>query len=61
MPRTIRTSVLVLLLGALPAFAQRAPYTPEQLSLIRHVSECQMAPDGKTVAFVTDLTGALEL
>lgn len=50
----------VLLLGT-TAFAQRVPYTPEQLSLIRSVSECQLAPDGQTVAFVTDITGAMEL
>src|SRR5262245_20630375 len=60
MRRLIRASFLVLLVAS-SAFAQRAPYTPQQLSLIRSVSECQIAPDGKTVAFVTDITGALEL
>lgn len=44
------------------AFAgDRPPYSAEQLSLIRQVEECKLSPDGKTVAFVTDITGALEL
>src|SRR5918998_6470959 len=42
-------------------FAQRLPYTPERLSLIRTISECRLAPDGKIVAFVTDITDAMEL
>lgn len=42
-------------------FAQRAAYTPEQLSLVRSISESRIAPDGGTVAFVSDITGAMEL
>jgi dipeptidyl aminopeptidase/acylaminoacyl peptidase len=56
---------LMLLLGLfvpLTAHAsERRPYTAEQLTLIRHTVECQLAPDGKTVAFVSDVTGAQEL
>ncbi|MGE3808701.1 MAG: alpha/beta fold hydrolase, partial [Gemmataceae bacterium] len=51
--------VTLVLVG--PAPAQRAAYTPEQLSLIRAVSESELSPDGETVAFVSDSTGALEL
>jgi dipeptidyl aminopeptidase/acylaminoacyl peptidase len=47
---------------ALAAFGQqRAAYTPEQLSLIRYTEECRISPDGKTVAFTSTITGALEL
>jgi dipeptidyl aminopeptidase/acylaminoacyl peptidase len=49
------------LLLAAPVRGQRAPYSPEQLSLIRSVEECKLSPDGRTVAFVSDITGALEL
>jgi dipeptidyl aminopeptidase/acylaminoacyl peptidase len=41
--------------------ADRRPYTAEQLTLIRNTSECRLSPDGKTVAFVSDATGAAEL
>jgi dipeptidyl aminopeptidase/acylaminoacyl peptidase len=54
-------ATLAVLLTAAPALGQRAPYSAEQLSLIRAVDECQLAPDGRTVAFVSDITGALEL
>lgn len=59
-PQGLAAFVLVLVLTA-PVLAQRTPYTPEQLSLIRTVTECELSPDGQTVAFVTDITGALEL
>jgi dipeptidyl aminopeptidase/acylaminoacyl peptidase len=36
-------------------------HTPEQLSLIRNVSECRLSPDGQTIAFICDITGAPEL
>ena len=52
---------IVFLLSTRLAAAERPPYTAEQLSLIREVSECRIAPDGQTVAFVSDITGALEL
>jgi dipeptidyl aminopeptidase/acylaminoacyl peptidase len=51
----------VSLLASPLAAEQRPAYSPEQLSLIRHVAEAQLAPDGRSVAFVTDITGALEL
>jgi dipeptidyl aminopeptidase/acylaminoacyl peptidase len=62
MRRLVFSFAMVLwLLLPVVAFAQRAPYTPEQLSLIRHITECKISPDGSQVAFVTDITGALEL
>jgi dipeptidyl aminopeptidase/acylaminoacyl peptidase len=60
MRRFANCFAILLLLPAV-AFGQRAAYTPEQLSLIRHITECQISPDGRQVAFVTDITGALEL
>jgi dipeptidyl aminopeptidase/acylaminoacyl peptidase len=55
-------SGLAFLLAALPApAAQWAAYTPEQLSLIRNTEEAHISPDGKTVAFTSTITGALEL
>src|SRR5262249_4539835 len=53
-------SAFVFLIG-MPAVAQRPAYTPEQLALVRNNTECRLAPSGKTVAFVSDITGALEL
>jgi dipeptidyl aminopeptidase/acylaminoacyl peptidase len=41
--------------------AERAAYTPEQLSLIRNTAECAIAPDGKTVAFTSTIAGEMEL
>jgi dipeptidyl aminopeptidase/acylaminoacyl peptidase len=52
---------LLLLAGLSAPAAERAAYTPDQLSLIRATTECQLAPDGKTVAFTSSITGALEL
>jgi dipeptidyl aminopeptidase/acylaminoacyl peptidase len=53
---------LLVLLSAIPAAAaDRAPYSPEQLSLIRNTAECKISPDGKTVAFTTTITGEMEL
>jgi dipeptidyl aminopeptidase/acylaminoacyl peptidase len=39
----------------------RSAYTPEQLSLIRFTEECRICPDGKTIAFTSTITGAVEL
>lgn len=50
----------VLLLAALPASAQRAPYSPARLGAQRAVTEARISPDGRNAAFVTDLTGQLE-
>jgi Tol biopolymer transport system component len=36
-------------------------HSPEQLSLIRNVSECRLSPEGQTVAFISDITGVPEL
>lgn len=51
----------LLLLLALPVFAQRPPYSPERLAWVRDVSLSRLSPDGRELAFVTDTTGALEL
>lgn len=62
MRRNLGAALIALLVCSIHAgAADRPAYTPEQLSLVRHVAECQLAPDGKTVAFVCDITGALEL
>ena len=57
-----RLALLLFLIAcpSLPA-AERRPYTAEQLTLIRNTSECRLSPDGKTLAFVSDATGAPEL
>jgi dipeptidyl aminopeptidase/acylaminoacyl peptidase len=57
-----RIALLFLLIAcpSLPA-AERRPYTAEQLTLVRNTGECRLSPDGKTVAFVSDATGAPEL
>ncbi len=55
-------AVAFLALLAVPApAAPRAAYTPEQLSLIRDTAESRISPDGKTVAFTSTITGAVEL
>src|SRR5262249_24550400 len=58
----LRFAVAALFLVA-PAVlgAERRPYTADQLTLIRNTAEGRISPDGKTVAFVSDVTGALEL
>ncbi len=61
MIRRLELSFAVAVLFPAVALPQRPPYAPEQLSLIRHIPECQISPDGSQVAFVTDITGALEL
>jgi hypothetical protein len=61
----VRPPVLAAILIVLTARAGFAgppdAHTPEQLSLIRNVSECRLSPDGQTVAFVSDITGVPEL
>jgi dipeptidyl aminopeptidase/acylaminoacyl peptidase len=54
-------AAVLLLVFTVPTFAEPPPYTSEQLSLTRYTAECQISPDGETVAFVSDITGALEL
>ncbi len=43
------------------AAAERAPYPPERLASVRLTTEARLSPDGRRVAFATDVTGALEL
>lgn len=55
---------LALAVVALPrpiTAEERAPYTAEQLAFVRHIGECRLSPDGKTIAFVSDATGSPEL
>jgi dipeptidyl aminopeptidase/acylaminoacyl peptidase len=52
---------LLVLPGSEAAAGERAAYTAAQLSLIRATAECQIAPDGKTIAFTSTITGATEL
>ncbi|HMC66028.1 MAG TPA: LpqB family beta-propeller domain-containing protein, partial [Gemmataceae bacterium] len=59
--RSLPCLIVLVALATQARSAERPPYTPEQLSLIREVTECRISPDGKTVAFVSDITGALEL
>jgi hypothetical protein len=51
---------LVLFCAAAPAHGQRPPYTPDQLTLVRRTADCGLSPDGRPVAFVSDITGARE-
>src|SRR5438445_7638067 len=59
--RSLPGLIVLVALATQARSAERPPYTPEQLSLIREVTECRISPDGKTVACVSDITGALEL
>jgi dipeptidyl aminopeptidase/acylaminoacyl peptidase len=57
-----RVALVALLLATPPCLGgDRRPYTAEQLTLIRNTAECRLSPDGGTVAYVSDVTGALEL
>jgi dipeptidyl aminopeptidase/acylaminoacyl peptidase len=58
-----RLCLILVFLSCAPAglAADRRPYTAEQLTLARHTAEAQLSPDGRTVAFVSDTTGAPEL
>ncbi|MBI3553844.1 MAG: S9 family peptidase [Elusimicrobia bacterium] len=53
------TPLFLLLFGGL-AWG-REPYPAERLALVRDVTEARIAPDGRTVSFVSDITGALEV
>ena len=56
-----RLAPLALLLAA-PAWASlRSPVSPRRLAMQRQVTEARLSPDGREAAFVTDITGALEL
>lgn len=46
--------------AAAPAPAEREPYSAQRLALVRDVTAAKLSPDGRAVAFVTDITGALE-
>jgi dipeptidyl aminopeptidase/acylaminoacyl peptidase len=62
MPRRAVLATLALLLWLPPAApAERPAYPPELLTLSRATEECRLSPDGKTVAFTSDITGAMEL
>ncbi len=61
MRRSAVFAVLVTLFCGLAARAQRPAYRPAQLALVRSVTECRLSPDGRIVAFVSDITGHLEL
>ncbi len=50
---------LALLLAA-SARAERPAYTPARLAALRGVTETRIAPDGRSAAFVSDITGAFE-
>lgn len=50
-----------LAVAAAAAAADRPAYTADRLALVRDVEAAKLSPDGRTVAFVTDITGALEL
>lgn len=56
-----RAGLVLLLCGVALAQPPRPPYSPEQLSLLRETSAARLSPDGRTVAFVTDITGEPEL
>jgi dipeptidyl aminopeptidase/acylaminoacyl peptidase len=58
----LRFALIALLVVTPSAPAgDRRPYTAEQLTLVRNTAECRLSPDGGTVAFVSDVTGAPEL
>lgn len=41
--------------------AARPPYSPEAMAQVREVTEARFSPDGRELAFITDITGALEV
>jgi dipeptidyl aminopeptidase/acylaminoacyl peptidase len=41
--------------------AAREPYSPKSLAQVRDVTEARLSPDGKTVAFLDDISGAQEV
>ncbi len=47
--------------GARAQDHQRPPHSPEDLAQVRQVTEVRVSPDGETLAFITDITGALEV
>jgi dipeptidyl aminopeptidase/acylaminoacyl peptidase len=53
--------ILALLFLAGIARAERPAYSPERLALSRETSEVRISPDGRTLAFVSDITGAREV
>ncbi|MBI4667913.1 MAG: S9 family peptidase [Elusimicrobia bacterium] len=61
--RLIISAILFVINCSLAAIlsAEKFPYTPEQLSLMRAVTEISVSPDGKETAFITDITGAFEV
>jgi len=52
---------LVFCILAQAACAEGPPIPPERLALVREVSEVRISPDGRSLAFITDITGALEV
>ncbi|HLJ95831.1 MAG TPA: S9 family peptidase [Gemmataceae bacterium] len=61
MRQTVLAALFMVLTARADAAGVQEAYTPEQLSLVRNVSECRLAPNGQTVAFITDITGVPEL
>jgi dipeptidyl aminopeptidase/acylaminoacyl peptidase len=53
--------MISLLLAAAVSAAERPPVTPERLALVRDTTEVRVSPDGARLAFITDITGALEV
>lgn len=53
--------ILFLCLAVFVEAAPRPAYTPDRLALLRQVTEIQISPDGKDLAFITDISGALEV
>lgn len=51
---------LLVLAVASPAFAARAPYSPARLAAQRTVGEVRISPNGRELAFTSDITGAFE-
>lgn len=54
------TALLPALLACAPVMA-REPYSAKRLALLRSVTETRLSPDGKTMAFISDISGALEV
>lgn len=51
MPRSFVLSSICLWLIALPAFAARPPFTPQDLLALRDISDLEIAGDGSRVVY----------
>ena len=54
----MRRLFIALILAQPVMAAERPAYAPKRLALVRQVTSVDSSPDGKTVFFVTDITGA---